>query len=110
MRLIDADSMIDELRQEIAELMLGGLKGTPPYTSDLKSMIDRLKDEDLAPTIDAVPVVRCRDCKYFEVKHTVMENYFTCENADCHTDSGFFEVPNGDWFCADGERKGGEEK
>ena len=48
----------------------------------------RLIDAD-APTIDAVPVVRCKDCKYFKTQ--------LCQNEDSHDD----------WFCADGERKDG---
>ena len=43
-----------------------------------------------APTIDAVPVVRCKDCKYFKTR--------LCENEDNYDD----------WFCADGERKDGD--
>ena len=42
---------------------------------------------DNAPTVDAVPVVRCKDCKYFKTR--------LCENEDNYDD----------WFCADGERK-----
>ena len=40
--------------------------------------------------VDAVPVVRCKDCKYFKTR--------LCENEDNHDD----------WFCADGERKVGD--
>ena len=40
-----------------------------------------------APTVDAVEVVRCKDCKYFKTR--------LCENEDNYDD----------WFCADGERK-----
>ena len=46
-----------------------------------------LEELDAAPTIDAVPVVRCKDCKYFKTR--------LCENENNHDD----------WFCADGERK-----
>lgn len=42
---------------------------------------------DSIPTVDAVEVVRCGDCKYYETE--------LCENQDNHED----------WFCADGERK-----
>ena len=45
---------------------------------------------DAVPTVDAVPVVRCKDCKYFKTR--------LCENEDNHDD----------WFCADGERKVGD--
>ena len=43
-----------------------------------------------APTVDAVKVVRCKDCKYFKTR--------LCENEDNYDD----------WFCADGERKDGD--
>lgn len=41
-----------------------------------------------APTIDAVPVVRCKDCKYRE---------------DCELNGT--GAPSHDWFCANGKRK-----
>lgn len=53
------------------------------------------------------PVVRCRDCKYYD------RRCFTCENdvllikiddCGCHPP---FRVDD-DWFCADGERRDGE--
>ena len=50
-----------------------------------------LEELDAAPTIDAVPVVRCKDCKYFKTR--------LCENEDNYDD----------WFCADGERKENDE-
>lgn len=47
------------------------------------------------PSIDAVPVVRCKDCKYHEDEENGMV---------------YCSIPTGgwvdeDWFCADGERK-----
>lgn len=52
---------------------------------------------DEAPTIDAVPVVRCRDCK--------------CYNAgfECLKEGYGIEHPQ-DWFCADGERKDDDQR
>lgn len=56
------------------------------------------------PAVDAMPVVRCRDCKYYD------RRWFTCENdvllikiddCGCHPP---FRVDD-DWFCADGERR-----
>ena len=69
MRLIDADALMDEANSD----------GAYGYV-DAKQISE-------APTIDAVPVVRCKDCKYFETR--------LCENEDNYDD----------WFCADGERK-----
>ena len=53
-----------------------------------KDLIDSIVYRiNLQEAVDAVPVVRCKDCKYFKTR--------LCENEDNHDD----------WFCADGERK-----
>ena len=57
------------------------------------------------PTVDAVEVVRCKDCKHYDNSEGICW---------CHLNSKFF--PGGlDWhgfpedgFCSYGERKGGE--
>jgi hypothetical protein len=58
---------------------------------------------DSLPTIDAVPVVRCRDCKWFN--HYTME----CESDDVATDhegGASFSLNFGpDDFCSYGQRK-----
>lgn len=46
MRLIDADALIDELGISDEDIIFEGM----------------LED---APTIDAMPVVRCKDCKWY---------------------------------------------
>ena len=48
-----------------------------------------------APTIDAVPVVRCGECKWRTVLDTA---WHPC--TEMHT--------NDNWFCADGKRKDGD--
>lgn len=45
-----------------------------------------------APTIDAVEVVRCKDCKFYEKGHG-------CDLLDV------FMINMDNWFCADGERR-----
>lgn len=50
MRLIDADALIDELGISDEDIIFEGM----------------LED---APTIDAVPVVRCKDCKWYDPPH-----------------------------------------
>ena len=49
-----------------------------------------------AKPIDAVPVVRCRECKYHEEEGIEM--------VYCPNMIGWVE---NEWFCANGERKGG---
>ena len=54
-----------------------------------------------APTIDAVPVVRCKDC---------IRRYDTDEYPMCFLIEGkYYEYTNGNGFCYRGERKEGAE-
>ena len=93
MRLIDADraASIENLDQysDLAAAL-----------GDVQTVRDILSD---APTIDAVPVVRCRDCKWFN--HYTME----CESDDVATDhegGASFSINFGpDDFCSYGQRK-----
>ena len=55
------------------------------------------------PAIDAVPVVRCRDCKYWNIscKSRYFGDWYFCDM------QSFTTPPH--WFCADGERRDGGE-
>jgi hypothetical protein len=56
------------------------------------------EDIDNAPTVDAVPVVRCKDCKHsWEDIGGLTCSHGVC--VDC--------VVLGDFYCANGERKKG---
>lgn len=70
------------------------------------------------PAIDAVPVVRCKDCKHAPREKIIGDELYIVEpeyengTKDCTCpyvciDSSYTEVPNGDWFCNKGERKDG---
>ena len=52
-----------------------------------------------APTIDAVPVVRCKDCKHWN------DACHSLGTGDCHP---LERVTFKTFFCSYGERKGGE--
>ncbi len=54
-------------------------------------------------TVDAVPVVRCKDCKY-----CYAEGFVNVRNV-CEKHYDFGNVDD-DWFCADGEREDGDRK
>lgn len=59
------------------------------------------------PAVDAVPVVRCRDCKhrphYDERKDLVFPDLVcVCQ---CVDDDFYSWMPDDDWFCVDGERR-----
>lgn len=63
------------------------------------------------PAVDAVPVVRCKDCKYRIVNENYgKRGYMKLIKAVCDLDTGdCFQLgrnaENDDWFCADGERR-----
>lgn len=72
------------LRESIvASLILGG-----------KKTLDQIIDEE--PSVDAVKVVRCKDCKH---------RYHSVE-CPCQSYDHFYSwMPADDWFCKNGERK-----
>lgn len=80
MRLIDADKL-------------------PKYTGYALSASEVVIAVENAPTVDAVPVVRCAECR-----HRDPEDH----KCDCGHDI-LWQLPrDDDWFCADGERKRGD--
>ena len=66
-----------------------------------------------APAVDAVPVVRCKDCKHRPVDHrdeynevTGLAIEFPDYRCKCQCEDGWYNwYPQDDWFCANGERK-----
>jgi len=86
MRPIDADELLDEICREQCERKF----------TDCDGMCEMAAVVVNAPTVDAVPVVRCKDCIYrndTEKGKALM--WLPCE-----------EVRKGDnWFCAEGERR-----
>jgi hypothetical protein len=79
MRLIDADALENQFGVSDEDLLA----------------LDEIRH---APTVDAVPVVRCKDCKYY---YECGVNFCDRLGMDCPGDS--------DFFCSYGERKDGAE-
>lgn len=86
-RLIDVDELIEQL--------------TPPEDAQnngakllLAVFVDAVK---AFPTIDAVPVIRCRECVHRYVDGDNVR-FNVCE-------LNHNKVQSDDWFCADGDRK-----
>jgi hypothetical protein len=84
MRLIDADALQAKVMMEAPDFMDGGSSITKAF------IMAMIKTRSVTPTIDAVPVIRCKDCK-----HILPKGF-------CHKHSR--KVAD-DWFCADGERR-----
>lgn len=60
------------------------------------------------PPIDAVEVVRCKDCKHrpTATDDEDMEYEFPDEKCPCQCEDCWYSwMPKDDWFCAEGERK-----
>ena len=90
MRLIDADRALEIVRdQGIAH----------PNAYQLTNYATLILRE--VPTIDAVPVVRCKDC----VNGTVFVNKQGAEYVDCVLDDYSVRKPTD--YCSYGERKEG---
>ena len=88
MRLIDADAVIRHKRKMSGADFGGEFWDEAVLASDIKN----------APTIDAVPVVRCLDCKHWH-KDTVFCGYMSYGEA-----ADRVNWYAGD-FCSYGERK-----
>ena len=91
MRLIDADAL--------------KLKVYHEWIRDSKE-IDRVVDS--VPTIDAVEVVRCRDCRWYDNRYGDV-----CHNPRYGDGWANYPPPyvNEDYWCKDGDgRKGGDDE
>lgn len=113
MRLIDADAMIEylhEFRCKDCERRKGMKNGksvfcyeigdAPCRACDIGDAIDLL-DEYISPMIDAVQVVRCKECRYGQYC-TDEKTIYQCFKCNSNEFGAFHEQ---DWYCADGERE-----
>lgn len=83
MRLIDADKVISDLKAMKTQLGVNAIL--------IDGMIDGLKRQ---PQVDAVEVVRCKDCRYYNDG-----SLCTCN----------FDIMSGENFCSFGERRIGND-
>lgn len=83
-RLIDANAFLNSWHDWLHD------------ESDKRLFIHLVED---APTIDAVEVVRCKDCKYAIVNENHIDKPLIC----CLTK--MVGTTDEDWFCADGKRR-----
>lgn len=107
--------MLDELRN----LFLRALKCDDGFTATVlvdewneavkrvQNVFDNMTDKDS----NAVPVVRCKDCKHRPTKPEKYRDGFDLEFPDgacpCKCEDPFYSwYPFDDWFCPRGKRKG----
>ena len=101
--LISRDAMIKKIKQIRAKAKT--LTG-----------VDMVMLLEAAPTVDAAPVVRCKDCKHRPTDNTNIRSCggfdieFPDEICPCQCDDGYYNwYPDSDWFCSNGEAKDGGE-
>ena len=89
MRLIDADRLSEAIHENVSAL----------YEDAVCAKEDCLTEVYAAPTVDAVPVVRCRECKHRGTDDCIF--HIKGEPAD---EELLLKLDND--FCSYGERKG----
>ena len=92
-RLIDADALDKKLAQEMAMSVING--DSQLYREGLMSANMMLY---VCKTVDAVPVIRCRNCRYYNTNYCG-DGFGWCER------NGIGHGTSDDWFCADGEKR-----
>ena len=93
--MIDADKLETEI-EELIRVRYEWISDSKAERRGLNIALCYLED---APTVDAVPVVRCKDCKYCSVNRYADGNVYcyVCIETDCRVDA--------DDFCSWAERK-----
>lgn len=111
-RLIDADAYKHILKGWLSETYSDRYDSQDREGAAIFCCICQLDD---APTVDAVPVVRCRDCKYWgdEAGVTVRADgvrFARCKVHNlCVSDRKIGWCPTEDDFCSLGERRMGDD-
>lgn len=92
MRLIDADALVSALNNGRLKEQTGR---AVPFNAGVAFALTMV---EYAPTIDAVTVVRCKDCKWWTKQEKSIQG--RCALAGIY--------PTGSWYCGNGEREDDE--
>lgn len=72
MRLIDAHKVLDYIEMN----------------KDTVDIVDIVESIIMSPTVDAVPVIRCKDCKHWNANNDTHRCFvwcvYTCSDGYCH--------------------------
>ena len=100
MRLIDAEQLSEAIHDNVPA----------PYDDASWAKENCLYEIDMAPTVDAVPVVRCRECKHRYTENCPMyfHDFYWLEGYREYVDDDTDHTED-DYFCPKGERKEGAE-
>lgn len=102
MRLINEHDVVTAILREIDKIQTTAHGEPCKYGAIERGGLRKaLRCIEQAPTVDAVPVVRCRDC--------AEDGRFTCPLAYIENHTLCFVDHSPNFFCAAGERKEGAE-
>ena len=99
MRLIDADRLSEAIYDNVPA----------PYEDASWAKENCLAEIEAAQTMDAVPVVRCRECKHHRDKNEQEQQYLVEDILICTSPDATDDCWNAVWpdhFCSYGKRKG----
>lgn len=89
--LISRQDVIEKINERARETVTLAL-GYEYYLGALHDVADDLRQ---MPVIDAKPIVRCKDCKWWTKQEASLQG--RCD--------AYGMYPTGEWYCARGERK-----
>ena len=107
MRLIDADSIKSAKYHDLPYTHIHPVGvDVQAYEMGWNDALDAVADS--APTVDAEPVVRCKDCKWYEIEQLKRDGTDDKRYKPSVCVIGAYAEPRkADWYCADGERREG---
>ena len=96
--LIDRDELLRNIEADI-DISVTGVRNMEAVKCCLQNILDDVKE---SPVVDAVPVIRCKDCKrYREYTYLGTQKFYVCER---DYRKRIYDMKEDD-FCSRGERK-----
>ena len=84
MRLIDADAFIEDIKTEIVNLAMDGMKGTPRPREELYQIIDRISEQptayDVEKVVEQIKEKKCTKCRN---RRKATDNKEYCKDLNC---------------------------
>lgn len=103
MRLIDADALIEDIEEYQKSMVFHSYGERMHFDDMIDFAVDHIEE---AHTVDAVPVIRCKDCKHRGGYHCPMYHTETSLDDLDGFDEYTVDRTDGDGFCHRGEKKG----
>lgn len=106
MRIIDADELKEQLKLRFENAYKWRCETIYKEKADgaIAAFLEAIRTLNNAPTVDAIPVIRCKDCKWFTRYAEIKSRESGCCTKLKPAGDGHF-ICWGDWYCKDGERK-----